>query len=63
VPRLCGIATFTRDLRAALVREIPGLDCIVVAMNDGAKRYEYPPEVRCQIEDGNLGDIDLRPNS
>ncbi|MBN2195186.1 MAG: glycosyltransferase family 4 protein [Polyangiaceae bacterium] len=56
VPRLCGIATFTRDLREALVRECPELDCFVVAMNDGENRYDYPPEVRWQLEDGNLGD-------
>jgi len=55
VPRLCGIATFTRDLREALVGEVSSLDCPVVAMNDGTRRYDYPPEVRFQIADGDLG--------
>ncbi len=55
-PRRCGVATFTRDLRAALLGEIPGLDCVVVAMNDGARRHEYPPEVRYQVEEERLDD-------
>jgi beta-1,4-mannooligosaccharide phosphorylase len=49
LPRQCGIATFTTDWRDAFVTERPMLDCFVVAMNDGAARYAYPPRVRFEI--------------
>jgi glycosyltransferase involved in cell wall biosynthesis len=48
-PRQCGIATFTADLRAALVSRCPHLDCFVFAMNDPMKHYAYPPWVRGEI--------------
>lgn len=48
-PRRCGIATFTCDVRAALLRERPGLVCDVYAMTDGDNAYTYPEEVRLDI--------------
>ena len=48
-PRQCGIATFTADLNRALATRFPGVDCFVAAMNDGGKRYAYPPCVRVQL--------------
>ncbi|HEY0010099.1 MAG TPA: glycosyltransferase family 4 protein [Tepidisphaeraceae bacterium] len=48
VPRQCGIATFTKDLREALAGEI-GAGASVIAMDDGVESYNYPSEVRYQI--------------
>lgn len=44
-PRRCGIATFTADVRSALVAERPDLICDVIAMDDGVDAYAYPREV------------------
>ena len=49
VPRRCGIATFTHDLRAAVSGLAEHVDCMVVAVNDRRNGYDYPPEVRMQI--------------
>ncbi|MBI1756391.1 MAG: glycosyltransferase family 4 protein [Fimbriimonas ginsengisoli] len=49
VPRQCGIASFTADLRTALADEDRELDLPVVALNDRDAGYDYPPEVRFQI--------------
>ncbi len=49
VPRQCGIATFTKDLRDALADEIGPGQTTVLAMDDGVDRYAYPDEVRFQI--------------
>lgn len=48
VPRQCGIATFTKDLREALAGEI-GAGAGVIAMDDEVQEYAYPDEVRYQI--------------
>lgn len=53
VPRRCGIATFTRDLRAAVARHLPDAECPVVAMNDGGAEHDYPDEVRFVCDDGD----------
>ena len=49
-PRECGIATFTHDL----VEAIDELDAIsppiITAMNDRGGFYNYPPQVKIQIE-------------
>ncbi len=55
VPRQCGIATFTADLSEAIVAEHPEVDCFVLAMNDPGERYAYPPRVRFEIAEGDLG--------
>lgn len=51
VPRRCGLATFTRDLRDAVAQRLPAADCFVVAMNDSPAGYEYPAEVRFTCAD------------
>lgn len=54
LPRKCGIATFTTDLRGAIVAEFPALRCPVVAVNDVEAGYDYPPEVRFEIDEQDL---------
>jgi glycosyltransferase involved in cell wall biosynthesis len=54
VPRKCGIATFTADLRSAMAAEFPAMQCLVVPVNDVASGYDYPPEVRFEIEEQDL---------
>ena len=54
LPRKCGIATFTTDLRCAVAVERPEFQCLVVAVNDLAAGYDYPPEVRCEIAEQEL---------
>jgi glycosyltransferase involved in cell wall biosynthesis len=56
LPRRCGIATFTSDLRQAVAASRPGTDATIVAMTDRAQSYSYPPAVRMQIHDQNLDD-------
>jgi glycosyltransferase involved in cell wall biosynthesis len=55
LPRQCGIATFTSDLAAALGAELPTLDTFVVAMNDAGRRHAYPPVVRFEIAEAEVG--------
>ena len=52
VPRQCGIATFTDDLRRALLREAPALSCFTIAVTDG-HNYAYPDYVPLEIDEGN----------
>src|SRR5947208_11455062 len=54
LPRKCGIATFTTDLRCAVAAEFPALQCLVVPVNDLADGYDYPPEVRFEIAEQEL---------
>lgn len=54
LPRKCGIATFTTDLRGAMASEFPALQCLVVPVNDLAAGYDYPPEVRFEIAEQDL---------
>ncbi|MEJ5352384.1 MAG: glycosyltransferase family 4 protein [Melioribacteraceae bacterium] len=49
LPRKCGIATFTFDLRNAVNNQYPQTDCIVLALNDRDQDFEYPSEVRFVI--------------
>jgi glycosyltransferase involved in cell wall biosynthesis len=53
VPRRCGIGTFTKDLHDAIAAEVRA---IVLAMDDVAEGYDYPPEVRFQIRAGKRAD-------
>jgi glycosyltransferase involved in cell wall biosynthesis len=55
LPRQCGIATFTTDLADAVARELPDVDGFVLAMNDAGRRHAYPPRVRFEIAEGDLG--------
>ena len=54
LPRKCGIATFTTDLRCAVAKEFPALQCLVVPVNDRAEDYDYPAEVRFEIAEQDL---------
>ncbi|MBU3079396.1 glycosyltransferase family 4 protein [Sphingomonas sp. XMGL2] len=48
-PRLCGIATFTADVRAALTNAYPDTAVDVYAMEDPGVDHAYPPEVTMTI--------------
>ena len=54
LPRKCGIATFTHDLCDALREERTDSECFVVAVNDIAEGYAYPPEVQFEIAEQDL---------
>ena len=54
LPRRCGIATFTTDLRQAISTSRPNLETCVVAMTDHGQAYDYPPAVALQIKDNNI---------
>src|SRR5262245_469086 len=54
LPRKCGIATFTTDLRCAMAKEFPAMRCLVVPVNDLAGGYDYPAEVRFEIAEQDL---------
>lgn len=53
-PRRCGIATFTCDLRNALAAKAPELQFPVVAVNDRPESYNYPGEVRFEIDEPDI---------
>ncbi|TWT54818.1 GDP-mannose-dependent alpha-(1-6)-phosphatidylinositol monomannoside mannosyltransferase [Rubripirellula amarantea] len=53
LPRKCGIATFTHDLRIAVSKESCA-ECIVVAMDDVHGGYAYEDEVQFQVDDQEL---------
>ncbi len=59
LPRMCGIATFTADLREAISREAPETECWVVAMNDTASGYEYPQSVHFEVNQNRMADYQL----
>ena len=54
LPRKCGIATFTSDLRDAVAAEYPASQCFAVPVNDIEGGYEYPDVVRFEIEEQDL---------
>jgi glycosyltransferase involved in cell wall biosynthesis len=54
LPRKCGIATFTSDLRCAVATEFPAMQCLVVPVNDLKGGYNYPAEVRFEIAEQDL---------
>jgi len=54
VPRRCGIATFTADICEAISAEFPDADCIVGSVNDRPEGYDYPPQVRFEIDEKEL---------
>src|SRR5881397_1001097 len=54
LPRKCGIATFTADLCMAMTAQFPEAQCFVVPVNDVEGGYEYPQEVRFEIEEQDL---------
>jgi len=54
LPRKCGIATFTHDMYASVAGRFPDAECFVVPVNDRPEGYDYPPEVRFEIEEQDL---------
>ena len=54
IPRKCGIATFTADLREAIAAQYPGLHSSIIAMTDSLEGYDYPPEVRFEIPEQDI---------
>ena len=56
LPRKCGIATFTHDLRNAVQGAMPDGQCSVIAVSDGKENYEYPDEVRFEMAEQNPDD-------
>jgi glycosyltransferase involved in cell wall biosynthesis len=54
IPRKCGIATFTADLREATAAQYPGLHSSIIAMTDRPEGYHYPPEVRFEIPEQDI---------
>ncbi len=53
LPRKCGIATFTHDLRIGVARESCA-ECIVVTMDDIKGGYAYDDEVQFQVAEQEL---------
>jgi glycosyltransferase involved in cell wall biosynthesis len=56
LPRRCGIATFTHDLRRAVSVARPDLETGVVAMTNLGHAYDYPSDVYFQIHDEAIGE-------
>src|SRR3954447_23310312 len=54
LPRKCGIATFTHDMHASVAGRFPDAECFVVPVNDRPEAYDYPPEVRFEIDEQDL---------
>ena len=54
LPRKCGIATFTSDLLTAVTERYPQTQCFAVPVNDVEEGYEYPRDVRFEIEEQDL---------
>lgn len=55
-PRLCGIATYTRDTAAAIRASFPDVAIDLYAMNDPGSDHRYGPEVACSIAQEDLRD-------
>jgi glycosyltransferase involved in cell wall biosynthesis len=54
LPRKCGIATFTHDMYASVAGLFADAECFVAPVNDRAEGYDYPPEVRFEIDEQDL---------
>src|SRR6187551_2290047 len=54
LPRKCGIATFTFDLRNAVATAYSDVECVVVPVDDVENGYDYPSEVRFEIQEQEL---------
>lgn len=55
-PRICGIATFTADLREALASSNRDLRLSTIAVTDEGQNHAYPPEVGYEINQHEAGD-------
>jgi glycosyltransferase involved in cell wall biosynthesis len=54
LPRKCGIATFTADVRSAVADAYPAVETFVAPVNDLPQGYPYPGEVRFEFTEGDL---------
>src|SRR4030066_839652 len=54
LPRQCGISTFTSDIYTTISSQYLKSDCFVVSVNDIKEGYDYPKEVRFEIEEQKL---------
>ncbi len=55
MPRQCGIATFTTDVCSSVAAQFPKVECFALPVNDVEGGYDYPKEVRFEIEEQDLG--------
>ncbi|MBE7217090.1 MAG: glycosyltransferase family 4 protein [Caulobacteraceae bacterium] len=55
-PRRCGIATFTADVREALISARPDVEVKVAALDDRKAHYAYPSEVAYRINQDEPAD-------
>ncbi|WP_156681471.1 glycosyltransferase family 4 protein [Sphingomonas profundi] len=55
-PRLCGIATFTFDVHAALTTAFPDMAVDVYAMNDPGVDHAFPEAVVCALDQDDIAD-------
>lgn len=54
IPRQCGIATFTSDLCRSVSSVFPEMSFYVLPVNDTAEGYDYPEEVRFEIQEEDI---------
>src|SRR5215467_2601460 len=54
LPRKCGIATFTHDLFECVSGQYSSIDCTVVPVDDVPDGYDYPTEVRFEIQEQEI---------
>ncbi len=59
LPRQCGIATFTADLRNALSEASSDREVWTVAMNDNPEGYAYPQQVRFEVNQNHFSEYRL----
>jgi len=59
IPRKCGIATFTSDLLRSLQTESPESEFCAVVMNDIPEGYDYPAEVRFEVNQNRVQEYHL----
>ncbi len=59
LPRRCGIATFTKELRDATANQIGEDGTLVLAMTDVPESYTYPPDVRFELRSHYLQDYEI----
>ena len=55
MPRRCGIATFTADLKAAVLAADPSARCLQAAIDEPVTVRAYGPDVRWRIRQGDAG--------
>ncbi len=57
-PKQCGIATFSQDLRDAVLKYDNTAIVYITAINDIGKKYEYESIVKSEIDQENLDSLD-----